>query len=330
MNPAEPTEPVEQVEPVETLPEAAVEPIEAAPVEEEVQQPAADAAPVDFASLVKTMEDGGVFKDLDDTDEGRAALREMVTKIRPQDMAKLSPEARAVVRWAKSELEAARTALNAPIETERAKLAEERKAFAAEQARAKREQAAFYALSRSKGAEALQQKVESAKTADLTTPEGIKAYLDAKAAESALATLQPFRESAAEADRQLTVASMEEKFPDFAKAEVRADVEAYLTDLDSKGIKIEGRLEEAIEVVLGRRARAASEARQAQETVQRVAATRHVSRATTGAAARPEPGKIPAMVGGERTAHNPSAVYEHLQGKPADAKALINNYFTPR
>lgn len=330
MNPAEPIEPVETN--AEPLPEEAVEAIEAAPAETE-ETPAetpASTEPMDFGALVKTMEDGGVFKDLDDTDEGRAQLRDYMAKLRPSDMAKLPPEARAVVRWAKSTLEAERAKLQEPITAAQSKVEQERAAFAAERAKFAREQQAFYALSRSKGAEALQAKVAAAKTADVTTPEGIRAFLEAEAAKTTLATLEPFRQSAAELDAKLRVSELEQQFPDFAKPDVKADVEKYLTELDVKGIPIAGRLGDAIEVVLGRRARAASEARQAQDTAQRVAATRHVSRATTGAAARQEPGKVPAVVNGERTTHNPSAVYEHLQGKPTDAKAIIANYFNPR
>ncbi len=325
MNPAETTEPVETI--AETLPEEAVEPVEAAPVEAEV---VASTEPLDLGALVKTMEDGGVFKDLDDTDEGRAALREYMAKLRPQDMAKLAPEARAVVRWAKSTLEAERAKLQEPITAAQAKADQERAAFAAERAKFVREQQAFYALSRGKGAEALQAKVAAAKTADVTTQEGIRAFLEAEAAKTTLATLEPFRQSAAELDAKMRVQDLEQQFPDFAKPDVRADVEKYLGELEAKGVNISGRLGDAIEVVLGRRARAASEARQAQDTAQRVAATRHVSRATTGAAARQEPGKVPAMVNGERTTHNPSAVYEHLQGKPTDARAIIASYFNPR
>lgn len=284
----EPTEPEVEVEPTEP-----VEPGAEAPDDEPDAEPApepeqkADDAPW-YGGAVKLMDEA---LGADPGDE--KAYRDLIGKLKPDDIRDMPPAAQAVIRAARQALRAEAEATGKTIkEREDALAAKER---AAEQAAAKfaREQAALTAIFDSPEIRALRGAKPQDKP-DLRTEEGRKAYLDSVARSAAGEAFAPVIERATKIQQQSAYLALRETYPELKDPAFEQRVVKELRDREAGGTPID--TETAVQILQARdlKARLATEADAARRA--RAEGARAISRATSPTGGRPAPKGPPADV----------------------------------
>lgn len=339
-DPIEPSDPaaVSEPEPPVVDPEAGAE---AAVSEEEApeatpEQPVAPATGAEpgWDDFRKAMEAGG----LSSTPSGETAgtevkLADALKVLTPKVVASLPPEIRVGLRTAfafvdQETAKAARVKADGLVEVQKAQ-----RALAAEQAKFVATRNAFYKVAnKTANLDGLKKTAEGADKADTLTEEGRRKVMAAELHKALYDEFAPLRDEAAASDFEAQKAAGAEateallnEFPAARDAKVQTEISAQIDAWDKPWLdkvtaaKLHpdsreayakfgsppstGRLRDAIEIVIGRRAAQARDQARMRETAQRAEAARNISTTTTGGAGGASD-QMPEMWNGERLRGN--------------------------
>lgn len=293
---------------------------EAAPSGEAVEAEA-PAAPADasaepgWAEFRKALEDGG----LSSTPSGETVgtevkLADALKVFTPKVIAGLPPEIRVGLRTAFAFVDK-ETAAAAKVRTDGlAEVQKARQALVTEQRKFVATRDAFYKVAnKTANLDGLKRQAEGADKADTLTEEGRRKVMAAELHKALYDEFAPLRQEADAADFEAQRAAgadateqLLNEFPAARDPKVQVDISAQIDAWDKpwldrvKAAKLDpdsreayvkfgsppstGRLRDAIEIVIGRRAAAARDQARMRETAQRAEAARNISTSTTGGA----------------------------------------------
>lgn len=316
--------------------EPAVDVAEATPAEPEA--PAADAPAEDvglFADILDRTKEIGLFADLP-TGEDAAQFKSVVKSLSAQQLQSLDPVSKTFLRAAAMELEAGRKKLADAESASKTALAKEKADLATERAAFRRQQEAFYALANSKAMAGVDAVIAGADKADPTTAEGQRLIAAAEAQKAARQFFEPIQKEAASHAQRVAEEQREANYnqilaanPEMTDAAFQADVAKLLNEWQDAGRPVAGELQNAIDIVRGRRAQAGARDRQTRATAARAVAASHLGRSTTGAAPHVDASAIPATYKGQST-KDLQVRAQFLRDNPQAQRAVIADYFTPR
>jgi hypothetical protein len=149
---------------------------------------------------------------------------------------------------------------------------------------------------------------------DAMTPEGIEARIQRGIAEGLERRFKPVTQAAERTELERRYLEFVDTHPEMKDAAFKAEVDAYLTDVNKDGLRV--RTPEAYEIIKGRRLAKAEEARRAQETAARRESARHVAATTTRGG---PPTEIPAHI-----RKNSAALLAYLENNPSAVQAALS------
>lgn len=300
------------------------------------EQPAAAASGAEpgWDDFRKAMEAGG----LSSTPSGETAgtevkLADALKVLTPKVVANLPPEVRVGLRTAFAFVDQ-RIADAEKVKTSGlAEVQKARQALAAEQSKFVATRNAFYKVAnKTANLDGLRKQAEGADKADTLTEEGRRKVMAAELHKALYDEFAPLRQEADAADFEAQKAAGAEateallnEFPAARDPKVQTEISAQVDAWDKpwldkvKAAKIDpdsreayakfgappsaGRLRDAIEIVIGRRAAAARDQARMRETAQRAEAARNISTTTTGGAGGASD-QMPEVWNGERLRGN--------------------------
>lgn len=280
-------------EPVDPVVEEVADPVAEEQPPEPVAEPVVEVAPADetpwFAGVDKLF--SGAFTEQVDAKQ----YGEMLAKLTPDEIASMPPAAQAALRAAYEYSKQAVAPQVAKLDADRKKLDADRAAAKAESERITREGAQLNALLTSPEIRRLRETKPPAK-ADLSSPEGQKAYFDAMVGQKINEAFAPVLDRATALSHQAAWLDLQARMPEFKDSralpefegrsflkEVEARQEAQekagrpVTDTETMGL-----------VVAGELARKREQTRIANERAARAQAATNIQRTQAAGAQRPK------------------------------------------